>query len=394
MPPHGSERAVLLRRRGHEISRHVAEVGWRYFTELGAACDVQVPLDPLAAMRKLAWVACVSANPKCAQFDTSAWPGGPQFWREAAVSGDKKWLALGIVGPGWKLYDHAVYGRDTLVPVNTWRLDSFSSQCSVGPEFGYSTVTLFATRPFYAASTGAMPAGALSPSFIPLKPQLPSMPAEIGASDTVIAADLQLTGGIVRLLPNASTWTKTSTTKLWAPVVVGDDVYADHEYGNNGWSQLVRVDADGSTTVMRAVAQRHVLSAKMHGGWMFWIEMYGDSNPGNFAQPFAEAWAAPYTSIPVTLAQTAKKVAQIDGVAGNDPVVAFDGYYAVSNAVSNAVYVIRASDGAVQKLALPTLVARKAQWLIPAFVSATEVWGIASDSVRDWFVKIQLGPWP
>jgi hypothetical protein len=375
-----------------------AEPGWRYLTELSPSCNIQVPLDPASMMHTLTWIACASQNPACERVDTSTWPGGPQRFQDVAVTGDAKWLSLRIRGTVPKTFDQVLYERASFKPINLWRVSSYGP-CGAAAWPGVTTLTISGSMSGMGrfVATGAPPNVASAPMFKPIAPSLPNQPAELGASDTTIALDLQVTGGIIRFPAGSPTWTTPpQVTRLWSPIVVGDDVFAYHEYGNNNWSQLVRVDANGAVTVMRAVANRHVTKLKIHAGWMFWVELYGDANYLNFAQPKAEVWVAPYTTNPITLAQTAKKLAQVDGVHGEtNPGVTFDGFYAVNGDPNGEwLYVVRASDGVTQSFDLNQIVQPGTQGVAPFFVSKDEVWGLAVQSTSDEIVKIHLNPWP
>lgn len=361
--------------------------GWRYFTELGPSCDMQVPLSP-AVLPKLTWTACPSKHPSCAQWDTSAWQGGPFILRDMQVSGDKRWFTVEIFNNALVAVDRVLYDFTAVVPLTAWRVSS--AKCTAGPYLGDHTLAIFASTPRDAVAVGPVAGTAITPTFSFFDP-LPAFPADFSVSESTLAVDQQGGGGVIRWPVGSTSWKKTNTTRLWAPLVVGDDVFAEHEYGNANWTQLVRVDADGSVTPMRAVPMRHVLHARIHAGWFYWTELYGDPKWSNFNQPFAEVWGAPYTTSPSTLAATAQKLAQVDGVAGGVQAVAFDSYYAVGSAAGAYLYVVRTSDGAVQKLDLFALVGPSTWSVRAGFVSATEVWGTTWD---DRFVKLKLGPWP
>lgn len=389
-----------------DVSLPDADPGWRYFMEL-QGCDAQVPVDPQLSMKKLTWIACPSGKAECQRFDTTGWREDmlPGVINSASISGDKQWLAFVRPLSGGKSAEWDLYDRINLSPVNAWL---WSGDCDVVPILGVSRVTLlgilFATSS-YAYANGALPTTALKPTFVTFQPQPKYQWVRYAASDTKIAFEVNAGLGIDTVDAGDTTFTSAPGKKWFDPFVVGTDVFVWNEYGATGWSRELRVNGDGSSTVLREVQGRHVSRFRSDGVSWFWVEAYGDSNFQNFAQPFAEVWTAPYTNNPATLTSTAKKLVQVDGVAaGNGNEAAFDGHYAVPSAPNGTLYVVRASDGALKTIDIPTLYGpgpmgvSKLRMQQLAFVSKDEVWGVLcglqGSPSNLGFAKFALGSWP
>lgn len=287
------------------------------------------------------------------------------------------------------------------------RIDSVS--CDAYVLFGPTKGGLLRDSPQVdKLATGPLSSVFVAPTFTPLTPPIGAgdVPGSVEMSDTTLAFSLQMSGRVLRVPVGQASYVSTSAIKVNEPVVVGDDVYAFNIYGTDGWSRVVRVNADGTTTPFRSAAQRHVSGFRAGAGWAAWLETFGDSNPQNLAQPNAELWAAPYTNDPTTLNTNAKKIADVPGVgiAYLGPQYA-DGYYAVRGSLTGMdfpiVYVVRVSDGVLKKIDVDALVGPDASkpfyFSSLAGVSEREVIGILHhrNGIPSFGVaRIQLGPWP
>lgn len=383
------------------------ETGWRYLSEM-PGCDAQVPIVPQASMKPLVWVACPSDKAECRRFDTTGWrvDTGTRMIGAASVSLDKRWLAFIRPLSGDKTAEWDLYDRSNLSPVNAWLLNG---HCYVQPVLGASRVTLFVdtftdspTRIAYAS--GPIPAGALQPAFVTLKPQPKLLWLMPSASDTKIAFNITAGLGADTVRVGETTFKHASGNKWFVPLVVGPDVFVSNEYGSTGWNRELRINQDGTSTVFREMQGRHISHFRTDGSTWFWVEAYGDADYTHFDQPRAEVWSAPYTSDPATLAATARKLAQVDGATTFDGTeVALDGYFAVGT-YGPYLWIVRGMDGAVKKLDIATLYGPgpvaypRLGMQQPVFVSQDEVWGILAGehgSPDDLaFARFQLGSWP
>jgi hypothetical protein len=216
-----------------------------------------------------------------------------------------------------------------------------------------------------------------------------SLSQQAWSSDGTLAFDLEPAKVIARVDANKTTLSKG--LQLTFPTVVGSDVYAVDQTGTDGWARIMRVNADGSQTVYRAVSNHRVATPASDGTTMYWTECYGDPNPAHNQQPNVELWSAPYTSDPSVLATTATKVANL----GTNCVwdlqqLAQNGLFFAVSGSNNYVY--RKSDGKV----LPFSNGPNRTTWYPLFVSQTEYWSIESISFGAngvGFTRLGLDAW-
>lgn len=383
--------------------------GFRIYTEL-PDCDLQVAIDPQAVASKIAWIPCPGKGSSCRQIDMNGWEWdetlqAPPNISYARTSPGGDYLTLAHQVPITQ-FDIAVYELPQYSPIQVWR--TATGKCSVLPIFGRKMGALVQTHPTIATvASGDILSVLANPAFAPLAPAVPALEdiAFESMSDTTLSFDIQPLHEVARMPVGSTNYVYTKGLKLSEPIVVGDDVFAHHEYGIDGWSGLVRVNADGTTTGYRYVAQRHIYSFRADANWALWVETFGDPNYLNFDQPNAELWGAPYTNDPSTLASTAKKIATLPGVLTGvgDPAYS-GGYYAIYASLSaqqrTTLYVVRVSDGTVKTLDTNALIGPDATngYYIGriASISSTEITGILAKvnlNTGFGFVRLQLGPW-
>jgi hypothetical protein len=304
-------------------------------------------------------------------------------------------------------FEFDLYSVPSYTPVQAWREIEGNVGCSVAPVFGATKGALVRGFPMVdRVATGSMPAVFTGLGFSASTPAIPNdVPSSYAMSDTTLALGLQPSNRIARLAVGQTNYVISTGDKVREPVVVGDDVFGFSEYGTDGWSTIRRVNGDGTTTLFRAVPQRHMSGFRAGSGWMAWLETYGDPNFQNFDQPKTELWGAPYTNDPTTLATTAKKLADLPGVRTGSPEPRYaDGYYAARGGTLPTdqpnLYVVRVSDGAVKKLDINAIVGpdvAQPYYLDPADVSETRVLGVlhrVNGPPAIGVAQIQLGPWP
>ena len=372
---------------------------------------------PQTAMPAINWIPCPSKNPACLQLDTS----NALTWSQDGTSGTNPRFTYARTSPK---HDYAVivhyikapdigqafevdiYTMPQFAPVQAF-LHPESDSCSVLPLFGPTQGAFLQNYPVVdKLATGAMPSVFQSPVFASVNPAIGpgDTPANFVMSDTTIAFDLLPSNRVARLPMGQSTYAITKGVNVREPAVVGDDVFGENEYGTDGWSRILRVNPDGSTTPFRAAPQRHMSAFRAGPTWVAWLETYGDPNWQNFDQPNTELWAAPYTNDPTVLATTAKKIADLPGVRTGFPEPRYsDGFYAARGVLPNLVpvlYVVRLSDGFVKKLDVDATIGpdgAKPYYLDLSGVSGTEVFGVLNhlNGIPYFGVaRIQLGPWP
>lgn len=384
--------------------------GWRPYTEI-PGCDLQVATNLQSPAFSIRWIACPGNGAACLQADTIDWGQGIEgapariTFAKASPKQDYFFLAHSVPLPS---FQEVIYTLPSFTPVQAWLLSETGS-CDLVKFFGDQKGAMLQILPsvkMFAA--GGLPGVFTSPTYAALTPpvQQGQNTAFWSMSDTTVSFDIQPQHSVARLPFGQTNYVRTTTGKLSEPIVVADDVFAHDEYGNNGWDQIVRVNADGSITPFRSAPQRHVTMFRADANRMVWVETFGDSNFQNFDQPNAELWGAPYTNDPTTLGTTAKKIATLPGVrTGWGDARYFSGYYAVvpmlTDNVRSTLYVVRVADGYVKTIDVNALVGpdNVHPYMLAriASVSQTEVIGILSQV--NWspifgLVKLQLGAWP
>lgn len=387
-----------------------AGAGWRLYTEL-PDCSLEVATDPPSVASAIQWTPCPGKGASCEQVDTKGWEqdgtsNSLPWINYARASAGREYLTMLHQRPNNR-FEATVYRLPQYIPVQDWMIPADVS-CTILAACGSKKAVILQTAPsLLRIASGEIVSTLSSPNFGLLNPPVPPKQnaAYVSLSDTTLSFDIQPNHWVARMPVGQTSYATAKGLKLSEPIVVGDDVFAHHEYGISGWNGLARVNADGSTTGYRYASQRHMSGFRADGNWALWLETFGDPNNLNFDQPNAELWGAPYTNDPQTLASTAKKIATLPGVRTGlgDPAYS-DGYYAVyaslSDSVQPTLYVVRVSDGTVKTLDINALVGPdpKHGYYVSriASVSATEITGILSQVLAApafGFVRLQLGPW-
>jgi hypothetical protein len=299
-------------------------------------------------------------------------------WNDASrtASGDAKWLRFER-WLGGSFVEDVVIDVTTSKTVTAFRYD-LRKGCSFMPALGPSTIA--AVRgdgvPSYASLspeewTQQAPAVAFLP--LPTLSALPSLASALATSDTTMALAYRFT---IRTSIGSQTFSdpKKSEVRGDRPIVVGDDVFVTGNDLTERWEKAYRLDPDGTHVLFRARANAFIEGLATDGTTWFWMEQFGGPDDG-YDQPQLEVWSAPYTSDPVALEATAKRIAVLP--AGMYHVVthavAFSGLYAFATE-NDTAYVVRGADGKMQKLGPGP----GRELGLPLLVTPTELWTLES----------------
>lgn len=162
-------------------------------------------------------------------------------------------------------------------------------------------------------------------------------------------------------------------------------------YGEFGKLEAWRLDRNGDFSPVVQKPGTHIFSTRTDGQTIFWVE--GSGNEADyFPQPKLEIWGAPYSKSAAEIQSKKRRLVDLSGTFGEARrAIANKGYYAV-NAGDNDIIVVRASDGAFQRVPLDSTwgVAR------PLFVDAGQVWFDHGSLIgtNNSIARITLDPWP
>lgn len=374
--------------------------GWRRLTEIDPNCVLDVPLDVTTALPTINWVPCDNGNAACKQINTTGWTPNVEVFRGAAVSPNAdKFMMLWARAPIQQdnEFEWDVYSLPAFTPLAAWRQRYGGLLCAINVGFTPNEiVTIYKTNPGPKTEVGSAQTLMTSPMLTAYSPDVLDGTSwdSFAASDTTIAFRIAQLTRIVRAPVGAPTYTNTQGMRLAVPQVFGNDVFAWNEYGSgDGWSRVVRVNADGSTTPFIAAPQKQVSSgAASDGKTWYWSYSYGSTDPATNPQPTTEIWTAAYTNDPTTLAATQTKVLTMpSGASGSVNGVAIGGYYAFQ-VTQNETYTLQGATGKVQTVGN---FSNRRCWNV-VWASPSELWCIEQiipgpDGVA--FTRTALAPW-
>lgn len=372
--------------------------GWARAPGLPDACRVSVPVDLQKEVPPLAWSACSNGKPNCVETlprpPLGAPPTGFRFAAESAAGGPAQYLVSNtLLGPTVAELD--VFKVPSFDAVLAWRSDMMAG-CSPGATPArdkLGVLFLLPTHPSLVAFD--------VPSVFAASPPFSLVPGDVESnfrtvsdlafSDTTVAFGMT-SPQIARFpLGSSSAVITSGAPALIQPVVSGTSVFARSEHGTTGWSEAYLVNSDGSTTLFRGLAGRHVTGLSTDGTTLNWIEHYGDANPNAIYQPSVELWSAPFTNDPSVLSTTAKLVAVLPDTLAVHSSWTFGNVVLVQGRPTVA-WVVRLSDGKVQEVnAGPGRIIDT-----PAYASETEFLGMVSvpqGATGIALARIQLAPW-
>ena len=375
--------------------------GWRRLLNVKAGCRYDAPTDVNDAGMPVSWVPCLNGAPNCLELDPS-WPlpAGAAFRFGYAIvshggTGQPKWMIVQRTVIAAATQEDDAYDVETLQPLGAWRADTLGDCPAIVARPGVSSVSLFGRVNgcgLYGAH-GAPSALMTAPGFLSLRGgALPGITSML-ASDTTVAFDMSLFGIVGRWAPGTSSYVLTAPTGtlgLYLEMVEASDVYASSEHGTTGWSQIYRVDPDGSYHLYLSAPNAHISSPRTDGTTLFWMQIYGTTDL-TAPQQRVEVWAASYSSDPAQIAANAHKVATIPETVYLGDGVAFGGLYAAGAGPNT--YVVRLADGAVVKVSAGP---NRSFWG-SALVTPTELWALTSQTTPRFngvaFQRIALGAW-
>lgn len=367
--------------------------GWNRVQTVSPCCPMDTPADLVASSPKWNWKPCVTGRPNCQEMVQDWRTDGIQSYftyvqMSADNNGTPQLFSLGTRVTE-KLYQLTIFDFASKAPIAAWRKDG--SLCSLDSYLFGQQAGVYSFQDALPFLVGyGKPADLMANlTLVPLPDGIHKGQAGIevfGISDTTMVFDIQAGGRVVRTtLPPGSAPYVISTlppgTDFSQPFVVGNDVYANSEYGTgDGWSQEYRIDPDGTSVLYRGTKGRHMCGFASDGKTMFWMELSGDANPLASTYPLIEIWAAPYARDPTVLASTAKALGTVPnnlpkgffGKGGSG--VARGGYYILPQAYG--VVLARISDGLV-KVVVPDNTNRSFYWA--PYVSDTELWVTESE---------------
>jgi hypothetical protein len=162
-------------------------------------------------------------------------------------------------------------------------------------------------------------------------------------------------------------------------------------YGEFGKLEAWRLDRNGDFSPVVQKPGTHIFSTRTDGQTIFWVEGSGNE-VDYFPQPKLEIWGAPYSKSAAEIQSKKRRLVDLSGTFGEARrAIANKGYYAV-NAGDNDIIVVRASDGAFQRVPLDST------WggPTPLFVDGTQVWFNHGSLIgtNNSIARITLDPWP
>jgi hypothetical protein len=383
---------------GFEAGNGLADwPGWQRLSGLPPCCVIDSPVDIDAAVPALAWRACGDASAGCSEVANLPRPGSQAapFIRRAHVShdahGQPSLLSIRVAIDSLQVTEDKVFDVTSGAPVASLRSDARPgcySMFDVGTANGV-LLTLDPTQNV-AVARGSIRAVTTAPDFrcVFTTTRGGTFPSESGCSDTAYAFDLAL-AGIVRTAPTSNGFVATPPgLHLSFDFVEGDDVFAQSD--DAGWWREYTVLPDGTASIFRGKANRHMTAFRTDGTTMYWIESYGNPDPTGTPTTF-EVWSAPYTSSSTTLDQAAQKIATLTSPSAIYRAVAFSGLYAVITGPDATV--VRKSDGVTHVVTTgdPNL---GFEWL--QLVTATEIWSVMGrlNGPTDFALRrYNLGTW-
>jgi hypothetical protein len=233
-----------------------------------------------------------------------------------------------------------------------------------------------------------------TPSFEPITGELemlltkkthPAIDQNHRISTSSLAFDLAYGAtAVVRMPVGSASYVMSKPPQLPQETVTaieGDDVFVFTYYGTSLWSQVYVMRQDGTLELLRGPDKTHVRELKTDGKTLFWVEEHGLSDPSQYPfvpQPNMDVYAAPYTTDPMILAKTAKKIASVPNHRRANNAEAFGGVYAFDSD-TKTITVVRGSDGAMQQISVGD--GRAAGDVV--YVSESEVWAILNPYDED-----------
>lgn len=354
-----------------------------------------VPDDVDASVPPLAWVPC-DGGLGCSTLDIQ-WDAGihPGTFFNGRVSrgpdGNARYLQFSRVlqddTPDVQIYEYDVYDMSSAAPVAAWRAEFTEKwtwgECIAAPFVAPTGIMLRATDYRYDEPFSEW-FGWGTPEQMMRAPQLVRFGGKevvgmqsLGASDTTFAFDVMGASPYRVAMGSAMVVRGFAGVPLSLAFVEGNDAFFTSEYGNAGWAQIWRLDADGSTVLVRQRPNRHVTAPATDGTTLFWVEAYGP-NP-DLAQPMdaVEVWAAPYSADPTAINAAAHLLAAFPGSRVPAFPVAFHGTYLMSTVISKPLWRAVRADGTVSAFDSPD----PGFWLQSGFyVDQTEMWTLGGQT--------------
>jgi hypothetical protein len=180
-------------------------------------------------------------------------------------------------------------------------------------------------------------------------------------------------------------------TGEWFPEFAAlGSVWGTALFGVLGKGEIWQINAQGQSIAMRQDPNVHMFALATDGTTLFWAQGSGNNTSWQ-DQPKIELWAATASTDPAVVTRTARRLADVSGGGNVLRGAAHGGYYLV-NVGNREFAVVRARDGALQRITLA------GDWssIYPTYVDATQAWfgHAARIGASPGVARVKLAPWP